>query len=211
MVKRDDGDPALGHDARAVAAGLSFTHHHLEISLCPLPLPAPGASVDTDEIIRQFQALNRSTKWRLVEKVPFEDDTFEPEGMVRLGNSSNGSDDNNIRYLVSADRTAGAGRGHLLIYDGRGKRLGDVVLTSSFRGSVPEDYHLGSLEYDGRYLWTTVSQYRPSTTATLIRLDLSTSSSSSPSIKTLLGPVEPLWRIRDHQGVYYTTPVPRRS
>ncbi|KAK8084586.1 hypothetical protein PG997_005857 [Apiospora hydei] len=65
---------------------------------------------------------------------------------------------------------------------------------------MPEEYHLGGLEYDGRFLWATASQYRPTTTATLVQLDLSVPSSSSHSTTTLLGPVEPLWHIRDHQG-----------
>ncbi|KAK6855438.1 hypothetical protein PG995_008970 [Apiospora arundinis] len=211
--------PLLDQDTGAATVGLSLNRHHPEIPLFPSPLPTPGASADTEEIIRQFQALSRSTKWRLVGKIPFEGDTFEPEGMVRLssqGDSINNkdADNNNTRYLVSSgeyivptekypdgviingtDRTAGAGLSHLLIYDGQGKRLGDAVLTSSFPGSVAEEYHLGGLDYDGRYLWATASQYRPNTTATLIRVDLSASSSLSEELI-----VEPLIRIRDHQG-----------
>ncbi|CAI4213542.1 unnamed protein product [Parascedosporium putredinis] len=110
-----------------------------------------GAS---EEIIRQFAALDRSTAWNLVEKIEFEGPTWEPEGIVRLGAD---------RYFVSA--------GECLHLQG-----GDL------------EYHNGGLDYDGTYLWATLSEYRPNSTATLVRLRPST-----------LEP-EPILRVRDHQG-----------
>ena len=109
------------------------------VDFAPDPLPLPGPSSQADEIIRQFTELSRSTEWKLVDKVPFEGDTFEPEGLARIGSD---------RYFVSAgeytvptekynatiggtDRTAGAGFGHMIVFDGRGRRIADATVTEA--------------------------------------------------------------------------------
>ncbi len=161
------------------------------VSIAPSPLPPPGASSQGDEIIRQFTALGRSTEWALVEKVAFEGDTFETEGLVRLGND---------RYFVSAgewtvprststvtaDGTTVAGQGfaHMLVFDGKGTRIADATITTA--GAA--EYHGGGIEYDGTYIWSTLAQYRPDSTATLVRMRPDT-----------LQP-EPILRIADHMG-----------
>lgn len=96
-------------------------------------------------------------------------DTFEPEGMVRLGKD---------RFIVSCgeyteptkkyekiingtDRTAGQGFGHLIVFDGRGLRLADATITKL----DDLEYHNGGIDYDGQFIWGTIAQYRPNTTA----------------------------------------------
>lgn len=178
--------------ATTSALNITFSNGHTTDTLAPHPLPAPDASSETDEIIRQFTALSRSTKWNLVEKIPFEGRTGEPEGMARIGPD---------RYIVAAgdwteptekypepingtDRTPGAGFAHLIVFDGHGRRVADATI------SAPGDteYHLGGLDYDGTHLWATLSEYRPNSAATVIRIPPST-----------LEP-EALFRVRDHQG-----------
>lgn len=158
------------------------------VSIAPNPLPPPGSSSQGEEIIRQFVELSRSTKWNLVEKIPFEGDTFEPEGIVRLGDD---------RYFVSAGEwtvprvanadgttTAGEGFAHMLVFDGQGKRIADARITEA----GAEEYHGGGIDYDGTYIWSTLAQYRPHSTATLVRMRPDT-----------LQP-EPMLRIADHMG-----------
>jgi hypothetical protein len=48
-------------------------------------LPVPFAASQCDEIVELFQNLGRSSVWDLVDKVNFEGNTYEPEGMVRIG------------------------------------------------------------------------------------------------------------------------------
>jgi hypothetical protein len=115
--------------------------------------------------------------WNLVDTVKFEGDTYEPEGMVRIGDD---------RYFVSAgeytvptvsygnntiingtDRTAGAGFAHLIVFDGNGTRIADATLTEI--GAI--EYHNGGIDYDGEYIWPTIAQYRPNATATIVRID----------------------------------------
>ncbi|KAL2002669.1 hypothetical protein VTN02DRAFT_6204 [Thermoascus thermophilus] len=155
-------------------------------------LPRSHAASDGAEIVKLFASLDRDTEWKLISKTPFAGDTGEPEGMVRLGDD---------RFFLSAgdwtvpteryngtingtDRTPGAGFAHLLVYDARGNRLADANLT----GPGDIEYHGGGIDYDGRSLWITLSQYRPSTTATVVRIDPLT-----------LAPT-PLFRAADHLG-----------
>jgi hypothetical protein len=161
----------------------NITLYYPGVPIAPSPLPPPGASSRGDEIIRQFVRLDRSTGWNLVAKIEFEGDTFEPEGLVRLGDD---------RYFVSAgewtvprsNSAAGEGFGRVIVYDGQGKRLADTTITES---GDPE-YHVGGIDYDGTYIWATLAQYRPDSTATLIRMRPDT-----------LQP-EPVLRIADHMG-----------
>jgi hypothetical protein len=159
------------------SAALNITILQPGVSFVQRDLPLPHALSDGEKIAELFKNLGRSTVWKLVEKIHFEGDTFEPEGMVRLGDD---------RYFVSAgeytaptvsfgngniingtDRTAGAGFAHLIVFDGQGKRIADATLTP--RGAV--EYHNGGLDYDGQYIWATIAQYRPNTTATVVRID----------------------------------------
>jgi hypothetical protein len=183
----------LGIGLRASALNITFSNGHTANSIAPRPLPPPGASSETELIIQQFSSLGRSTKWNLVESITFEGNSFEPEGIVRLGPD---------RYMVSAgeyivrpekhpgglingtDRTTGEGFAHLIVFDGNGKRVADATLTP--RGET--EYHNGGIDYDGEYIWATLSEYRPNSTATLVRID---PSSLEP---------EPVLRIKDHQG-----------
>ncbi|KAF2140912.1 uncharacterized protein K452DRAFT_288318 [Aplosporella prunicola CBS 121167] len=137
--------------------------------------PLSHAQSDADEIVRLFNNLGRTTTWKLIEKIPFEGDTYEPEGIVRLGPE---------RYIVSAgeytaptikynqttngtDRSAGAGFAHLLVFNNQGQRIADATLTR--RGDI--EYHIGGLDWDGQALWATLAQYRPNTTAAVVRVD----------------------------------------
>ncbi len=165
----------------------------------PSPLPPPSAASHSDAIVAAFSKLGRTTTWKLISAIPFQGDTYEPEGITRIGED---------RYLVSAgeyteltqkfgtnpggssvilngtDRTAGAGFAHLIVFDGNGSRIADATLTE--RGAI--EYHNGGIDYDGKYIWATIAQYRPNTTATLVRIDPSTLEPTTIS------------HISDHQG-----------
>ena len=155
-------------------------------------LPNSHASSDGAEIVQLFANLGRSTVWRLVQTTSFEGDTGEPEGMARIGDN---------RYFVSAgqwtvstemysqpidgtDRTPGTGFAHMLIYDAQGRLIANATLTEP--GDI--EYHTGGIDYDGRYIWATLSQYRPNTTATIVQIDPLSLEKTK------------LFRARDHNG-----------
>ncbi|KAK4237830.1 hypothetical protein C8A03DRAFT_44365 [Achaetomium macrosporum] len=170
---------ALLSSVATVAPVVNMAVHRPDVSIAPSVLPPPGPSSQGEEIIRQFVNLSRSAEWRLVGKVKFEGDTFEPEGIVRL------SDD---RYFVSAvddiNRASGEGFAHMLVFDGKGSRIADATITEA--GAA--EYHVGGIDYDGTFIWATLAQYRPDSTATLARIRPDT-----------LQP-EPVLCIEDHMG-----------
>ncbi|KAF4125461.1 hypothetical protein GMORB2_4301 [Geosmithia morbida] len=172
-MKLSDG--LIGACAPVAVSGLNMTLYRNE-PLAPYPLPPSHADSDGSEIVELFQNLGRSTVWKSVANVTFEGDTYEPEGMVRLGDD---------RYVVSCgeyteatrkypegvvdgtDRTAGQGFGHLVVFDGEGRRIADATLTAP--GS--SEYHNGGIDFDGTSIWGTLAQYRPNTTGYVYHAD----------------------------------------
>lgn len=155
-------------------------------------LPPSHATTDGASIVQLFPNLGRSTTWNLVQKTPFQGDTGEPEGMVRVGDD---------RYFVAAgqwtvptvkygrwingtDRTNGEGYAHMLIYDGQGGLIANATLTQP--GAM--EYHIGGVDYDSQYIWATLSQYRPNSTATIIKIEPRTLNYTS------------MFRTDDHNG-----------
>lgn len=176
----------------ASSAGASVTVLRQEPFVPGNQLPPSHAASDGAEIVELFTNLDRDTEWKLISKTPFEGDTGEPEGMVRLGDDrfflSAGDwtvpTEKYNRTINGTDRTPGAGFAHLLVYDAQGNRIADANLTKP--GDI--EYHGGGIDYDGRYIWITLSQYRPFTTATIVRIDPLTLEKT------------PLFRAADHNG-----------
>lgn len=129
--------------------------------------PSNGSS-----LVSYFTAINRETEWRLVQSIPLDFRTFHPQGMVKLGESY---------YLSSVekfaptqkyehprngyDRSPGAGRGHLFQFDGNGRLLADILLGKDII------YHPGGIDFDGKYLWIPVAEYRPNSRSIIYRID----------------------------------------
>lgn len=148
---------------------LNITVYQPGVSFAPSPLPPSHADSDGEEIVALFQTLGRTTIWKSIANISLEGDSYEPEGMVRLGAD---------RYVVSAgeytiptvpygktingtDRTAGAGFAHLIVFDGNGSRIADATLTPL--GAI--EYHNGGIDFDGEFIWGDIAQYRPNSTA----------------------------------------------
>ncbi|KAK5169041.1 uncharacterized protein LTR77_006350 [Saxophila tyrrhenica] len=159
-------------------ASLNITRSKPHAALAPSPLPPSHAHSDGEAIITAFQTLGRTTPWTWVQNITFEGDTYEPEGIVRLGAD---------RYIVSAgeytaptvpynktingtDRTAGAGFAHLIVFGGDGSRIADATVTRE--GDI--EYHNGGLDWDGENLWGAIAQYRPNSTAYVYKADPTT-------------------------------------
>jgi hypothetical protein len=144
------------------------------------PLLKPLLDAREDETIRTFRLLGRNAIWTKVAAVETDFQTFHTEGLVKVGDaffvSAVEVTASTVRnelstdslYDFSVDRSAGAGRGWLFKFDGEGHLLGKVELT---RGDV---YHPGGIDYDGRYIWVPVAEYRPNSKSDIYRVDPST-------------------------------------
>lgn len=168
----------------STALAVNITRYQ-NTTLFASPLAAPFAASNVDAIVASFNALCRTTTWNLLASIPVEGDTGEPEGMVRIGNDrfvvSTGewtanrtafgkNYDGSAIIRNGTDREPGAGYARLNVYDSKGKRVAAATY------AVPGDaeYHLGGIDYDGKYIWATIAQYRPNTTATILRVDPNT-------------------------------------
>ena len=196
--------PSINHRALSTLASAAYilattlaanlTVYQSNTPFIPTPLPPPGAATNFEAIIEQFTTLGRTTVWHSIKNISLEGDTGEPEGMVVIndgervitarGDWTAPSVSYNGTIVNGTDRTPGAGYGHVEVYDNQGKRVVDATLTKP--GDL--EYHIGGLDYDGQYIWATLAQYRPNTTATIIAIDPTTLN------------YKPLYHYADHLG-----------
>src|SRR5918992_239228 len=138
-------------------------------------------------LMRAFPRLN-STKISIA-SVRYKTMTLLAKGMVKIGD----------RFFISSveiieptqpcpvpcdgyDRTPGRGVGHLFVVDAGGALLADVRLGEGHM------YHPGGIDYDGRWLWVPVAEYRPNSNAIVYRVEPNSLA------------VEEVFRVRDHIG-----------
>ena len=152
----------------------------------PAWVEAAGPDAVVSDRVKQ---LTRGTQWRQVAAIALAFDTQHPQGMVKIGDhfyvSSVEIKTATKRYPQlqdGYDRDTGEGTGHLFKFDASGKLLSDTVLGE---GSV---YHPGGIDFDGRYIWVPVAEYRPNSRAIIYKVDPAT-----------MKPVE-VFRYGDHLG-----------
>jgi Family of unknown function (DUF6454) len=163
------------------------------VVLHPANAPAQVHRQD-DPIVTALSTVTRATPWEHVKTInltfdnlPF--DAEHPQGMVKIGD----------RFFVSSveiieptqpcpvpcggyDRTPGRGVGHLYVIDANGALLTDLELGEGHM------YHPGGIDYDGRWLWVPVAEYRPNSNAIIYKVDPASLA------------VEEAFRVRDHIG-----------
>lgn len=106
--------------------------------------------IDNRELIGQFQALSRDTKWEQINKIDLQFNSQHPQGMVRIGDLYYISSVELVEYPVlydqpehGYDRTEGKGFGHLFVFDKHGELVKDVLLGEE------GIYHPGGIDFDG--------------------------------------------------------------
>jgi hypothetical protein len=123
-------------------------------------------------IAERIMGLTRESQWTLVSSTPMQFVTHHPQGMVKIGDtlfiSSVEVKTRTRRFAQPVDgfdRDQGAGVGHVFKIDAKGALLADLQLGE---GAI---YHPGGMDYDGRYIWVPVSEYRPNSRAIIYRID----------------------------------------
>jgi hypothetical protein len=115
-------------------------------------------------------AIDRATAWTPAGEIPVQFPTFHPQGMVRI-NGEFFVSSVEVRRAPAPDpkqpggRDAGAGVGHLFRISADGRLIADLVLGEG------DAYHPGGIDYDGRYIWVPVAEYRPDSRAIIYRVD----------------------------------------
>jgi len=139
---------------------------------------ATNRSSRENETARLFRLMDRNAIWTEVGRLAMGGwQTFHTQGLVKIGETFFVSAvevlDSTVRnglatdalYDFTIDRSPGAGRGWLFHFDSQGRLLGKVELTD---GTV---YHPGGIDYDGRFIWVPVSEYRPNSRCNVFRVD----------------------------------------
>ncbi len=135
-------------------------------------LGSSGAMPSGRVISQRFKQLTRASQWRLLSSLPVKFNTHHPQGLVKIGEtffvSSVEVTQPTKRFAQPQqgfDRDTGAGKGHLFKFDKQGNQLADLLLG--------EDtiYHPGGIDYDGKFIWVSVAEYRPHSRSIIYRVD----------------------------------------
>jgi len=125
-----------------------------------------------DALAQRIMQLDRTTRWRPVSEIKIPFDTHHPQGMVRINGEIFFTSVEIIRStqrypqpINGLDRDAGEGRGHLFRISETGALKSDIPLGE---GDI---YHPGGLDFDGRWLWVPVAEYRPDSRSIIYRVD----------------------------------------
>lgn len=140
-------------------------------------------------LAERLPKLTRATQWKQVAAIPVQFPTFHPQGMVKIGEDFFFSTVD-IRVPTKRypqlqdgyDRDTGEGAGWLYKMDKAGNKIAEVRLGE---GSV---YHPGGIDYDGKYIWVPVAEYRPNSRSIIYRVDPKTMKA------------EEMFRFADHVG-----------
>jgi Family of unknown function (DUF6454) len=163
--------------------------HAVVVAACGATALIVAAGARGDELAERFKTLTKSSEWTEVDQVKVGFDTHHPQGMVKIGDE----------FFVSSveiveptqrfqelqggyDRTPGQGVGHLF------KIGADGALVDSTTLGEGDIYHPGGIDYDGRWLWVPVAEYRPNSASIVYRVDPNTLEA------------EEVLRFRDHIG-----------
>lgn len=148
-----------------------------------------AAAKPTDTLADRLIRIDRATAWTPTGAIPIGFATWHPQGMVRVGEeffvSSVEVRRPPLRYPQprgGLDRDAGAGVGHLFRIGPDGALRGEMVLGE---GDI---YHPGGIDYDGRFIWVAVAEYRPDSRAIVYRVDPATMTATE------------VLRVNDHIG-----------
>ncbi len=123
-------------------------------------------------ISERFQQLTRASEWHLLASLPVNFNTHHPQGMVKIGEdfyvSSVEVTQPTKRFAEAQngfDRDTGTGIGHLFKFDNKGNLIADLRLGE---GTM---YHPGGIDYDGKFIWVSVAEYRPNSRSIIYRVD----------------------------------------
>lgn len=143
-----------------IAVGVTFAH------FCCFGQKAETTLAD------RLLTIIAATPWLLKATIPLQFDAHHSQGMVKIGA---------YYYMTSVevyqwpkkydtpqgryDRDTGSGRGHVMKFNEKGELLKDIVVGE---GDV---YHPGGIDFDGKYIWIPVTEYRPNSFSIVYRMD----------------------------------------
>lgn len=114
----------------------------------------------------KVKQLTPNTVWVKKQATALKFPTFHPQGMVKI---------NDFFFMSSVEVTkaskngdTGEGIGHLFKFDSTGTLISKITLGE---GSI---YHPGGIDFDGKYIWVPVAEYRPNSKSIIYKIDAQT-------------------------------------
>lgn len=165
--------PLTSSDKITIQLNFKLTPLALAIAVGGAAFIAAGQPSTPSRLIgARIRQMSRATQWRLASSAPVDFDAFHPQGMVKIGDAlfvSSVEVRTPTRRFARPeggyDRSAGEGVGHLFKLDLKGKLLADLHLGE---GTI---YHPGGVDWDGRFLWVPVAEYRPRSRSIIYRVE----------------------------------------
>ncbi len=123
-------------------------------------------------VATEVRNLDRSTPWKLTDRIGLDFPTYHPQGFALVGDTVFMSTveiiEPTVRYPEPRDgydRSPGKGVGHVLVLTRDGELLRDIVVGE---GTI---YHPGGIDFGGRKVWVPVAEYRPNSDAIVYTID----------------------------------------
>ncbi len=124
------------------------------------------------QLSARLLTLTPQTRWIQKQAIKLLFDAHHTQGMVKIGEFFFMTAVEVSRWprkyeqlQNGLDRDTGEGKGHIFKFNSKGELLHDLVLGE---GDV---YHPGGIDYDGKYIWIPVTEYRPNSFSVVYRLD----------------------------------------
>lgn len=136
-------------------------------------LAAATAVPAADSALAQaVKKMTRGSEWTKIGEVALRFESGHPQGLVKIGDDFYVSTVEIItrtrRYPElrdGYDRDAGEGRGFLCKFSKDGELLEKTELGEG------DAYHPGGIDYDGKFIWVPVAEYRPNSASLIYRVD----------------------------------------
>jgi hypothetical protein len=137
--------------------------------------PSPELAGESP-LVEKYEQLDRSTRYRLVDKTPLRFNSYHPQGMVKMKEF----------FLLSSvhaiDRQKEIGKGYIFKVNNQGEKMGQVEVGEG------NQYHPGGIDYDGKRVWVSVAEYKPDSNSIVYTVNPRTLKSKE------------IFRFKDHLG-----------
>ena len=161
----------------------------------------PPTTIQTS-LADRIMTLSRDSSWKRVASIPIGFPTYHPQGMVKIGDTlfvSSVEVTVPTKRFASADRRlrSRCGARRRPSVQDRPLKASSWPISSWARADI---HHPGGIDYDGRFIWVAVAEYRPDSRAIVYRVDPATMTATE------------VLRVADHiGGIVRKTAKPRAA
>ena len=131
----------------------------MALIVCLAAILTPNGHAQEPNWLHSLQSIGQDTDFTLEKNVSLSFDTHHPQGMTIIG------DKLYLSSVKTINKREGKGHGYLFELDMNGKLLRSLEL-----GDGPA-YHPSGIDFDGKYIWVAVAEYRPDSSTVIYRVD----------------------------------------